>query len=135
MQDGLLTERLQKEIRNGLQQETLHAEDNQNTARVEKNPKKEGKVADSPYGAAGVVMEGLDGAEDEAEVLPSTSKKKKRRHRTRGKDLSSRRRQLHRRQQQQLDRKPARDESGHGAVSAPRAEAGTGPITLPHGDR
>ena len=79
MQDGLPTERLQKEIKNGLQQETLHAEDNQNTARVEKNPKKEGKVADSPDGAAGVVMEGLDGAEDEAEVLPSTSKKKKRR--------------------------------------------------------
>ena len=79
-----------------------------------------------------VVKEGPDGADGNAAGL---SQKKKRHHRTRGKNLSLRKRQLHRRQQQQLDRKPARDESGHGAVSAPRAEAGTGPIILQHGDR
>ena len=45
------------------------AEDNQNTARVEQNPKKEVKVADSPDGAAEVVMEDPDGAEVGAKTL------------------------------------------------------------------
>ena len=60
------------------------AEDNQNTARVEQNPKKEGKVADSPDGTAEVVMEGLDGAEGpdgaivEAGIMPNDKKPNKR---------------------------------------------------------
>ena len=114
------------------------AEDNQNTARVEQNPKKEGKVAESLDEAAEVVMEGLDGANGNAaepdDNAAGLSQKKKRPHR-RGKNINLRKRQLHRRQQQPLDRKPAGDESGHGAVSAPRAAAGTCPIIPPHGDR
>ena len=79
-----------------------------------------------------VVKEGPDGAEGNAAGL---SRKEKRHHRTSGKDLNLRKRQLHRRRQQQLDRNPARDDSRRGTASAPRAEAGTGLIILPHGDR
>ena len=70
------------------------AEDNQNTARVEQHPKKEVKVADSPDGAAEVVMEGLDGADGGTAggvETPMTSTKKQRHKKNTGNSRTRRR--------------------------------------------